>query len=327
MKIGSLVYATNQGLGILAKSFYDAGVVTDVAVIAHGKHVNHWEWYPNCERIHDLNKDLPKLKEFCLSMDAVLFFETPFVWNLIDYCRQGGIKTALMPMHECMPNNLPAMPDLFLNPSLLEQACYPQGIFIPVPVKVPWRLRVQANVFVCNMGHGGLKDRNGASELFAAISLCKTSPKLIIRSQSSRILEMAKRLPGAVVQGEVGYQDLWHQGDVFLFPEKFNGLSLPLQEARAAGMLVMASNRFPVNQWLPMEPLIHVGGYRISRIGPSYRAFEEAIVSPESIAKCIDAWNGAAIESYSLSGRQWAEGMSWEALKPKYMRVLHSLIE
>ena len=40
---------------------------------------------------------------------------------------------------------------------------------------------------------------------------------------------------------------------MFVFPEKFNGLSLPLQEARAAGMLVLATDRFPMNTWLPRE--------------------------------------------------------------------------
>ena len=44
MRIGSIGYATYQGLGILLKDFYDNGIISDVIT------VNHWlrgneRWY------------------------------------------------------------------------------------------------------------------------------------------------------------------------------------------------------------------------------------------------------------------------------------------
>ncbi len=117
---------------------------------------------------------------------------------------------------------------------------------------------------------------------------------------------------------------LWTEGDVFVFPEKFNGLSLPLQEARAAGMLVVSTDRFPINTWLPKEPLIQVSDTRMTRLGGHLTEFDEAIVDPRDIAAKIDEWYGRDISEYSEQGRMWAARNSWEILKPKYMEILAS---
>lgn len=335
MKVGSIVFATDQGLGILAKSFYDAGVVTDVLVVRHGTHETHDDWYPKAKQITSLATQTDVMRNFCLSMDTMLFFETPFYWPLLDLCRNNGVKTVLMPMFECMHEELPAQPDVFLNPSHLDQQYYPQGIYIPVPVSYPWRLRERAEVFIHNAGHGGLKGRNGTAEFVEAARLVKSPAKLILRMQESKrkywaanrlrkANELIKDAPKnlTVVQKTLPYYEMFATGDVFVFPEKFNGLSLPLQEARAAGMLVMCGARFPMNQWLPPEPLIPVSGYRRTRVGPPCNEFDEAIIRPEDIAAKIDEWYGRDISQYSERGRGWAELMSWEALKPKYLEVL-----
>ena len=45
-KIGSIVYATDQGLGYMAKDFYDHGLIDEVLVHPHTKRDNHFDWYP-----------------------------------------------------------------------------------------------------------------------------------------------------------------------------------------------------------------------------------------------------------------------------------------
>jgi hypothetical protein len=341
LRIGSLVYATAQGLGVLAKSFYDAGVVTDVLVIRHGRHQTFDDWYPNATQITSLKDSGQQatMRRFCEGMDAMLFFETPFEWSLINHCRDNGVRTYLMPMFECEHARLPAQPDRFINPSLLDQQYYPQGVFIPVPVHgIPVRARTRAEVFLHNAGHGGLKGRNGTAELVEAMRHVKSGAKLVIRMQEPNrqywaagglqdASEKPKNLPGNIELqvGTLPYEKLWENGgehDVFIFPEKFNGLSLPLQEARAAGMLVMCGDRFPMNTWLPRSPLIPVAGYRKTRIGPPYNEFDEAIFDPKAIAAKIDEWHGRDITEYSESSRAWTESMSWGVLKPKYLEAL-----
>lgn len=341
MRVGTLCYSTEQGLGILAKSFYDAGVVTDPIVVnytARGTRPMHPEWYPNAPHVSnvgDLNNLLPDPLP-----DVMLLFETPFNWNLIDHCRSKGVKTALMVMHECLDNRVHQhIPDLFLCPSLLDYEAVKdirpsEIVFLPVPVQVPWRLRTRAEVFVHNAGHGGLRGRNGTTELIHAYEYVKSPSKLILRSQNPMFASYAGTVgiplldPRIEVRTPqtVPFANLWSEGDVFVFPEKFNGLSLPLQEARAAGMLVMCGDRFPMNTWLPREPLIPVSSYNKDvRTFPQFHPFDEAVFDPKTIAAKIDEWYGRDITEYSLQGKAWAESMSWQNLKPRYLEVLSQL--
>ncbi len=328
MRVGSLVFSTNQGLGVLAKSFFDNGIVTDALVVRHGRRPENPDWFPDQQRLNNVN-DLQTICKWIESrkIELMLFFETPFNWQIIDWCRDKGIKTVLIPMFECEPKVLPYQPDFFICPSLLDLQYYPDNsIFIPVPVEnVPWRQREKAEIFVHNAGHGGLKGRNGTSELLAAMEYVQSPIKLIVRSQESLPnLKIDRRVN--VRLGTCDYQDLWNEGDVFIFPEKFNGLSLPLQEARASGMLVMCGRRFPMITWLPNAPLIHVSGVQISNVSSRCNDFEEAIISPRGIAKTIDEWYGKDITDYSLSGKEWAQENSWEALKSRYTQALEGVL-
>lgn len=363
MKVGSLVYATTQGLGILAKAFYDHGVVTHPLVIRHGSRETHEWWFPGAPIVSDLRRDYEVLKEHCAKVDVMLFFETPFNWNLLPWCRQIGVPTVLMPMHECMPDPLPEWPDLLLCPSRLDFECYsawkrgdpqeqyqflhPNGItksvYLPIPVEVPWRQRTKAEVFVHNAGNGGLRGRNGTKQLIEALWHVRSMAKFIIRSQEP-LNKYDMPYEGQRVDLRTGTfpaETLWDEGDVFVFPEKFNGLSLPLQEARAAGMLVMGSDRFPMNEWLPTvvetttpdnkefrthaSPLIPVKEYRTTSVGGPCRKFEEAVIDPKVIAEKIDEWYGRDISAYSQGGKEWAQEMSWERLGPKYKALLEGL--
>lgn len=331
MRVGTICFATDQGLGILAKDFYDNGIVTDAIVLAHGKREDHQEWYPKSPFITNLHSGQFKaaVENMVDEVDVMLFFETPFDWDVIDRCRSMGIKTVLMPMYECMPKDLPAQPDLFLNPSLLDQQYYPSGKFLPIPVDRLWIRRDRARVFVHNAGHGGLKGRNGTQELINAIPLVKSREiEFIIRCQDRNNIftELQDDTRVFIKTGTQPYETLYDEGDVFLFPEKFNGLSLPLQEAYASGMLVMATDRHPMNKWLPNAPLIPNRGFTISNVSPRCNAFQEAIVTPEDIAATIDKWAGKFIGDFSLAGKEWASCHSWEVLKPQYLKVLEELL-
>lgn len=355
LRVASLIYATDSGLGLLAKAFVDHGVITHPIVVRHGRHPTHDEWHPDAPQITDLNNPAQRdmASRHCAGCDVLLMLETPHIWSLIPHCRSKGVKTVLCPMYECEKANLEYQPDFFICPSLLDQQYYPdRSIFLPVPVEVPWRQRTRAEVFVHNAGHGGLKGRNGTAEVLEAMEHIKSPAKLIVRSQESLYRTAGHRQHAQLTnplirrgqkidyddenaprpermaefrEGTMPYEQLWSEGDVFLFPEKFNGLSLPLQEARAAGMLVMCGARFPMTTWLPNEPLIPVKGYRKNKIGPPYNEFSEAIFDPKHIAATVDGWYGADLTAYSLEGKAWAETMSWNALRPRYLQTLEAL--
>lgn len=341
MRVGSIVYATEQGLGYLAKSFYDAGVVTDVLVLQHGSRPSYLEWFDRGRIIGREGLLGREARLFCTSMDVMLFFETPFDWSLMKHCREQGVKTALMPMYECHPKCPSFAPDLYICPSLLDLDYFPtnclnggppyhgnKSVYLPVPVEDFWakhyRQRTEARVFVHNGGNGGLRGRNGTAEVLAAAKLIGSPAKIIIRRQAGQPF---KEVSGNVhiTDGNCPRELLYEEGDVFLFPDKFNGLSLPLQEAHACGMMVMSTNRYPANTWLPRKPLIRLSRFQKAQVSSGCMEFHEAIVKPEDIAEAIDYWYGKDISEYSISGKQWAAENSWEVLRPRYLKVLEQL--
>ena len=100
MRVGSIGYATHQGLGILLKAFYDHGIVTDVLPVHHPKNENQ-SWYGDCWYRPD---SINEVFAFIRQMDIMLFFETSFYIQAIPFCKEHGIKSVLMPMYECTPD-------------------------------------------------------------------------------------------------------------------------------------------------------------------------------------------------------------------------------
>ena len=313
--IGSIVLASHQGLGYLAKDFYDNGVLDKVLVHKHSRRPSHPEWYPNSRPSNDEN-----LKWLLDGLDAVLFFETPFSWKVIPMAREMGVKTVLMPMYECTPYPLAYEPDMILCPSVLDLDYYEDknSQFVPVPVPgwVTWKERQKARTFVHNAGNGGLGGRNGTKELIEAFNHVQSDARLIIRCQEGQFKTKDPRIE--LRHGHVEIEELYAEGDVFIFPEKFNGLSLPLQEAYASGMPIMCGDRRPMNTWLPKELLFSVGRYHKERIAVE---FDMAEYDPKVIAAKIDEWYDKDISNYSRMGKEWAEKTSWEVLGPKYKEL------
>lgn len=338
LKVGSLVYCSAQGLGILAKSFFDNGVVTHPYIMPHHCRENHYDWYPkNTPRVH--GKDFRPVYNWLSTLDVLLIFETPFDWNIINIARQFGVKTCFMVMYECCHVELPAEPDLWLCPSALDFDYFANtrrrdngGVRnvqrVAVPVSVEWKQRTIVKEFVHNAGNGGLLGRNGTQELIDALPFVDEGTTIYINTQESNdnhaeaIAKQSSRLDVHYAVQTQPYESLFSQGDMFVFPEKFNGLSLPLQEAYASGMGVMATWRYPNTTYLPLSTLIRVRMTKQNRIGPGFNQFEESITDPMTIAGTINAWNGRDISAFSLRGKEWAEANSWSVWKSRYLDLI-----
>lgn len=331
MRIGTICYATSRGLGHLCRDFHRHGIITDVLVIEHPG-IPTQDWYPDAPRTHLRSLDTKLMRDFVQGKDACLFFETPFWWDILPYCREIGVRTYLVTMYECTPIHRPH-PHKYLCPSVLDAAYFMDwnSVFLPLPAEYPWRLRERAEHFVHNGGYLGLKgtdghNREGTTILIEALRHVKSPIRLTMRVQENvpaahqRLLAADPRVE--YLAATVPYEELYATGDVAVGAQKWNGCSLPLQEAFASGMLVMNTHRFPMNTWLPEEPLIPVSRYEKHAIGGAYLEFAEAIVRPEDMAATIDAWYGKDITRFSEQGRQWAAAHSWEALRPKWLEAL-----
>ena len=334
MKVGMVCYATEQGLGYLAKSFYDAGVVDEVLIFAYpnNRKKNHTEWYPEGTPMVSVRPFVGReASAFISCVDVVLFFESPFDWKFPERCRIAGVKTVMIPMYEWWPTHPTHKFDAMISPSLLDKDYFPESTFVPIPVDGQyWKQRYYAKRFIHNGGGIGSREHKGTRQFLEATKLVKSNAEMVVRAQDRRALasiyqdvfKTDKRPDNLTVEsGSVPYEQLW-DGDVLVAPEKYNGLSLPLQEAYAAGMLVMTTNRYPVNTWLPTRPLIPVYETHKVQVHNGYLEIDESTVRPEDIAAGIDGWYGGNIVEESLKGRIWAEENSWDVLKPVYLKEL-----
>lgn len=336
MRVGTVCYATDQGIAHLAKSFYDAGVITDVMVFRHGSRPSHMEWYPE-GTIELVNRPFsgPVVDAFLSRVDVMLFMESPFDWAFLQYCRDRGVKTAIVPMYECCPVRRPFEPDKWICPSKLDCQYFPGSPYLPIPVDAPrWELRTRARRWLHNGGNLGLREHKGTRQILQAMQHVKSPITLTVRAQDDAGLhKILREVPTALRDSRITFHygqyprdQLFDDHDVFVMAEKYNGLSLPLAEARAAGMVVVTSDRFPMNDWLPKEFLIQVNRYIRAKVGGPYHEYDEAVIDPVMIARTIDAiydhGEKHGVDNYSLTGREWYETMSWETLKSRWIEEL-----
>lgn len=331
MKVGTFCFATSRGLGHLAREFYDHGVITDPLIVLHDAVPNHVEWYaPSTPKTRIEKQDRQLFRDFVADKDAMLFFETPFDWSILEHCRRIGVRTYIVTMHECTPDPPPDRPTRWIHPSLLDVELFADhgpGVFLMLPVEYPWKLRTTARHFVHNGGYLGHHGREGTREIFEAMGYVKaTDIQVTVRMQErveDRYFDMVAGDPRfRWMKGDFPHEQLYAEGDVAVIPQKYNGCSVPIQEALASGMVVMTTNRFPTNSYVPAEPLIPKSGTIKTRIARHLMEFEEAVLDPKVIAATIDKWAGEDIGRFSETGRRAARWFSWEYLKPQWMEVL-----
>jgi hypothetical protein len=292
-----------------------------VLVIPH-PHYRNYNWYPD-----GVGFSTRRAEAFLKGLDSLILFETGFKWDLIKQAKSRGVKVVVVPMYEYSPYPFPVEPDLIACPSLLDLEIYSERYkdkcrFIQVPVDRPWKQRTKALEFIHNSGHGQHGFAKGTPDLIEAMNYVESPLKLIIRGQpgEKRIIELFRRHREnpkiEMVFDELPDEAMFDRGDVYINAEQFNGLSLPLQEARASGMLVITTDRFPANTWLPRIPLIPVDHYEKYKIAIE---FDRAKVTPQAIAKRMDEFYGQDITEYSLSGKKWAEQNNWISLKDQWL--------
>lgn len=327
MKIGFVARADNSGLGTLSWEFARHVKPFKTIIVENGVYRVFKDRFPHGQRIYRSRNFHPEdIEWLCEGSDVIVIVETPYQRKLIDICRRFGKKIVMIPMFEAMPPDEKGVYDLYLCPSKLDyDECVEPKKLLPFPVardRVQFRLREKANVFLHNAGHGGMASRNGTDELLKAIPLVKSQDvKFIINSQSD--LKCDDPRVEVRVGNIANYWDLYNDGDVLVFPQKFAGLSLPVNEALSSGMAIMHSDIYPFNTYLPKELLIPV---RDSIRAAIYRRkVSYAIMQPEDIAAKIDEWAGRDITVFSKISDELAEAISWKKLESEFIETLKNV--
>lgn len=334
MRIGTINWATYSGLGILTKEFWDNGVINDILILTHPNRPDlSQQWYPGKTTLpHPSgNYDVSVLENYIKGLDVLFLFETQFFNETISLAKKHNVPIAIMPMYEWSP--FPMDADLFIVPSQIDYDYYKQMypnhriISLPVPANsnIKWKLKSKALTFMHNGGNGSFHDRNGTKALIQSLPYIKSPIKLKLKAQNLDLPPINDPRV-EVINKHVPFNELWEETDVFLFVERFNGLSLPLQEAHASGCLVIAGNRYPINTWLPNKPLVKPNGVDKYSFQPQIDFYAEKY-DPKDIAAKIDEFYGKDITEYSLAGKAWAKRNSWEYLKPCYLDLLKSIVK
>lgn len=325
-RLGMIGFASNSGLGTLSREFHD-NLKPARTLLVPTRYAEFPERFPNARR----GITAENIAWLLDGIDALIAFETPSEWSIFAAARKRGVKTILMPMYECMPSPLPLWPDLILCPSTLDLKIFRREAdgrstvkHLPVPVnrsRVLFRQRAKAHVFEHHAGHGGLLGRNGTYELLAAVPMLKSDARIVIYSQRKLEFEHPK------VEIRIGnfqdYWDIWGHGDVFVFPHKFDGLSLPIQEALSSGMPVLSTGMEPFSSWLPQDWMILADERTEMRV--FQRQVDVAVIDPHRIAEMIDAWYGKDIRGDSVTANKLAEAISWQTLKSRYQQIINAL--
>jgi len=330
IRLGLIARCDDGGLGSLSQDFYKYLNPTKVLII-YGGYENHPERFPNGIICNAGMPNLEQIDEFLKDIDIFITFETPYNWSLISEAKKRGIKSIIIPNYEWTTNDPPVEPDLWLCPSLLDYDIFKaegrNAEYLPIPIdrtRIPFRLRTKAETFVFNNGHGGSIGRNSAREMIEAIARIKSDVKFIVRSQVP-LDNMLNDGKTKFVLGNAKKEDLFEEGDVMVFPHKFDGLSLPMQEAMAAGMPIIATDFYPHNEYLPKELLFPPDDIGKAKLCEDCREIDLHFVYPKLIAQKIDELAGKDITEISLQMNRQAEKWSWDNQKGNYINLINKL--
>jgi len=333
MKIAMICRYDSSGLGTLSWEFANHLKPDKILLVSNGV----FQTFPERYKEFD-TKEVPahstiskEYRDWLFDgIDIILSIETFYTWGIVPLAKEVGIKTALITMFEMTPEIIPAKPDLFICPSLLDYRVIPEPkTYLPIPLnteKLVWRKRTKAKVFIHTASHGGVSGRKGTQLLLIAMKYVKSDIKLIIYTWND-IITQDKR----VIVKKINFQNywqIWRKGDVLVYPQDYNGICLPVQEAFVSGLGVISTNIFPFNEYLPHDLLFEPYGFYNTRADSGLLEVEAAKIDPKKIAKKIDeVANMDSIEKYSLMGKEWAEKNNWQYLLQKYNKVLQDLCQ
>lgn len=332
MRLGLLAYSTNTGLGIQTHEFYKniKPVKTLVLDLSGLNGVEqHPDRYPDGIFIKGIPTD-SDLRGFLEGLDLVFLCETPLNYNLFSIAREMGVKTVIQPNWEFLDYlnqpNLP-LPDLFALPSKWHWEDFPfdNKIFLPVPVDKPQSINREVGstrTFLHIAGRPAHKDRNGTDIVLEAAKHIPWA-RFIIRIQDRDYIKTAPDNVSVITKNETNYWQLYQSGDVLVMPRRYGGLCLPVNEALATGMPVIMPDIDPNNRWLPEEWLVP------AKITDQFEARSKVdvhSVRPFDLADKI--YHFAKMKNFgsqATKAKKIADGISWETLRPRYLKVFEKL--
>lgn len=218
---------------------------------------------------HRVDVKKESILQFCANLDVIICCETPYNYYLFDLAKRRRIKTVLQYNWEFLDYlDRPFLPrpDCLASPSYwhLDEA---QQRFnakhLPVPINrqlLPFVKKTRFKEFLHLAGIRVDHDRNGTEQaILAAAQVPEIN--LTVKVQNEGWAEQWRKdfnFSNVKIIGcnTVNYFDNYTGFDALLFPRKYGGLCLPMQEALSCGMPVIMTDCSPNDEMLPPEWLV-----------------------------------------------------------------------
>lgn len=339
MRWGLVARGEDRGLGVIAWETFrhlapDRTLLVDIGALSGG-FPTHSERFPGAT-LAALDGTLDEItcRTWLDGLDVVLMLETPYDWRFLDWARDAGCRTVLHVMPELFPTVPPAMPDAIWVPTSWRLDTLPPGArVVPVPVATdrfvgmstpgggPLRVLHVA-------GHRAMADRNGSQAVARAVRMLRQRAHVTIVGQDGRLPRTRGRAPTITVTSRIGgcenYWDLYRDQDVLLLPRRYGGLSLPVQEAMAAGLVPILPDVAPNGDWPAVLTPASWRGHIITAAGTLRLAHSD----PSDLAGAVDrlAADRDLLAAHRSGALEWAEAHSWEALRPTYLAELERVM-
>lgn len=348
MRLGLIARADNTGLGNQTYEFYrhmkpDKTMVIDISHL--NGNINDFSRYPDGQVIHGFPKS-HNIDEFLKDLDVVFVAESPYNYWLYERAKQLGVKVAVQYNYEFFDwyshPHLPT-PDMLIAPSRwhyeqIQEFCDERKIkhvYLHCPVdreKLPFVPKKQARKFLHIAGKPAAFDRNGTETVLDAMQYVNEDVEVYVTVQSPKFLE--EWIPRGKGNPKLhfydtsyvkDYPDLYKDMDVLLFPRRYGGNCLPLNEALSTGMPVIMPDLSPNNHLLPPQwllPAQKIGEFKPRMIVDIYG------VNPMLLAEKIDEMaRSTDMHDQSHIADAIASQIDWKVMEPMYREALEGLCQ
>lgn len=333
MRLGLIVRADKSGLGYQTRDYYKhlephKTLVVDISM--YNGMPQHYEWYKDAM----VSQGFPTqdvIRHFLKDLDVVLTAETPYSFELYKIARTMGVKTVCVENPEFYDHvvypEFP-LPDMMILPSVWKEQeirDHAEGRGVKVvqihhPVDrelIPFRLRTSRQ-FIHIAGKPAAHDRNGTWDFM----YCCPDGTVITQSDDLAFNIRKKYRHSRVYTTISNNNEIYDMGDILVFPRKYGGNCLPLNEALSSGMPVIMPDIEPNSSLLPKHWL--VPAHKVDSFAPRTEV-DIYEIDHGALLEKMEWFRNCDIEEESRKANAIAESISWQTLKPKYIEALESL--
>lgn len=361
MRLGVLGYADRSGLGRMTADLIEQlGAVKHLAPSNGGK-TKAWprDLAPWTLRLDHWRPTRDELGEFLDGLDVVVSAETDYGCDLAHWAWKHSVRSVLIPMGEWWdPVRLSGFDAYILTSSFTAAALESRPPLLDDDQKVarlPWPVdtarfsfrerATPARVFLHCAGHLGMNYRKGTPEAVAGFAEAwrrglPDGCKLIVRSQkpiealpveTSRAIASCPAIDFRHEDLE-RVEDLYAEGDAYLYTARLDGQSLVPLESMACGLPTFVTDAAPMNDHACNEA--STGAFNAMRIPANGTERVRLVELDVPLWKCsIDSLAYAiqyaamtprcVLATVARDQREWVEReASWGALRPRWLEVL-----